>query len=109
VSKFVITPQSVAFADRILEQPPMIDTPGSVLRAERDGAVTILTLNRPEHLNSFDEALHQAFARFWIELDYDDSVRGGGADRGGAGLLRRRQDGRLRAVPHRAGCITSVG
>jgi enoyl-CoA hydratase/carnithine racemase len=59
----------------MLEQPHMIDTSGSVLRVVRDGAVTILTLNRPEHLNSFDEALHQAFARFWIDLDYYDSVR----------------------------------
>ena len=48
---------------------------GNVLRVERDGAVTILTLNRPEHLNVFDEALHHAFAWFWIDLDHDDSVR----------------------------------
>ena len=53
----------------------MIDTSGNVLRVEHDGAVTILTLNRPEHLNAFDEALHHAFARFWIDLDHDDSVR----------------------------------
>jgi enoyl-CoA hydratase len=53
----------------------MTTTSEGVLRVEREGAVTILTLNRPDQLNSFDEALHQAFARFWIDLDYDDSVR----------------------------------
>src|SRR5256714_11565491 len=47
----------------------------SVLGVQRDGAVAILTLNRPDHLNAFDEALHHAFARFWVDLDYDDSVR----------------------------------
>jgi len=47
----------------------------SVLGIQRDGAVTILTLDRPDHLNAFDEALHHAFARFWVDLDYDDSVR----------------------------------
>ena len=53
----------------------MTDTGGGVLGVQRDGAVTTLTLNRPEHLNAFDEALHHAFARFWIDLDYDSTVR----------------------------------
>ena len=53
----------------------MNDSTDRVLDVQRDGSVTILTLNRPEHLNSFDEELHHAFARFWVDLDYDDSVR----------------------------------
>jgi enoyl-CoA hydratase/carnithine racemase len=46
-----------------------------VLKVERDGPVAILTLNRPDALNAFDEALHHAFARFWLDLDSDMSVR----------------------------------
>src|SRR2546423_1359149 len=53
----------------------MDQSAASVLGVERDGAVTILTLNRPDDLNAFDEALHHAFARFWVDLDYDDSAR----------------------------------
>lgn len=47
----------------------------SVLKVDRDGPVTILTLNRPDALNSFDEELHHAFARFWLDLESDLSVR----------------------------------
>ena len=32
----------------------------SPLRVERDGAVTVLTLNRPDVLNAFDEPLTEA-------------------------------------------------
>jgi enoyl-CoA hydratase len=46
-----------------------------VLKVERDDAVIVLTLNRPDDLNSFDEALHYAFARFWLELESDPGVR----------------------------------
>jgi enoyl-CoA hydratase len=46
-----------------------------VLLVERDGPVTILTLNRPYALNAFDSDLHYAYARFWGDLDHDDSVR----------------------------------
>ena len=46
-----------------------------VLKVDRDGPVTILTLNRPDALNSFDEELHHAFARFWLDLESDLSVR----------------------------------
>jgi enoyl-CoA hydratase len=54
----------------------MMDTTDpDVLLVERDGPVTVLTLNRPEALNAFDEALHHAFARFWVDLEHDTSTR----------------------------------
>jgi enoyl-CoA hydratase len=46
-----------------------------VLLVQRDGPVVILTLNRPQQLNAFDDALHRAFARFWAELEDDLDVR----------------------------------
>lgn len=51
------------------------ERPADVLKVERDGPVTVLTLNRPEALNSFDQALHRAFAHFWLDLESDLSVR----------------------------------
>jgi enoyl-CoA hydratase/carnithine racemase len=47
----------------------------SVLLVERDGPVAVITLNRPDHLNAFDEQLHYAFSRFWLDLEYDLDVR----------------------------------
>src|SRR5947209_18234652 len=47
----------------------------SVLLVERDGPVATVTLNRPDHLNAFDEALHHAFARFWVDLDDEPDIR----------------------------------
>lgn len=35
----------------------------------------IVTLNRPETLNSSDEALHRSLARLWPDLDADSGVR----------------------------------
>src|SRR4029450_11978121 len=46
-----------------------------VLVVERDGPVATLTLNRPDQLNAFDEALHYAFAGAWAELENDGEVR----------------------------------
>ena len=46
-----------------------------VLLVRRDGPVAILTLNRPRQLNAFDEQLHHAFSRFWVDLDHDLDVR----------------------------------
>jgi enoyl-CoA hydratase/carnithine racemase len=45
------------------------------LLVERDGPVTILTLNRPDQLNAFDDRLHHAFARFWVDLSQDQDTR----------------------------------
>jgi enoyl-CoA hydratase len=46
-----------------------------VLRIEKDGPVTVLTLNRPDQLNSFDEELHREFAGYWTSLDHDHETR----------------------------------
>jgi enoyl-CoA hydratase len=45
-----------------------------VLVVERRGQVVIVTLNRPEHLNAFNDELHDAFARLWSALDADADV-----------------------------------
>jgi enoyl-CoA hydratase/carnithine racemase len=42
---------------------------------ERDGAVGWVTLNRPDRLNSFDEALATSLNALWRELRHDDGVR----------------------------------
>lgn len=46
-----------------------------VLRVEHDGPVAIVTLNRPDHLNAFDDDLHRQFSRFWIDLEHDHDTR----------------------------------
>jgi enoyl-CoA hydratase/carnithine racemase len=53
----------------------MSESSENVLLVERDGPVVVVTLNRPDALNAFDEALHHAYARFWVDLERDDSVR----------------------------------
>lgn len=42
---------------------------------EVDGAVAWVTLNRPDRLNSFDEALATGLQALWRELRHDDRVR----------------------------------
>jgi enoyl-CoA hydratase len=46
-----------------------------VLQVETDGAVRIVTLNRPEDLNAFSDELHSEFNRLWTLIDRDDDVR----------------------------------
>jgi enoyl-CoA hydratase len=53
----------------------MTAPPDHVLLVERDGPVAVVTMNRPDQLNAFDDALHHAFSRFWIDLDHDLDVR----------------------------------
>lgn len=53
----------------------MADDRARVLIVESDGPVCIVRLNRPEALNSFDDALHGDFARFWVDLEQDRDVR----------------------------------
>jgi 2-(1,2-epoxy-1,2-dihydrophenyl)acetyl-CoA isomerase len=48
---------------------------GKEIIAERDGAVAILTLNRPEAFNALDLALGEALLDALIECDEDDTVR----------------------------------
>ena len=47
----------------------------SVLLVERRGPVVIATLNRPEHLNAFNDELHDTFGRFWSGVAADGEVR----------------------------------
>ncbi len=53
----------------------MTNTTATELLVERDGPVAIVTLNRPDALNAFDDSLHHAYARFWVDLEHDDSIR----------------------------------
>ncbi len=46
-----------------------------VLCVEADGPVRIVTLNRPDHLNAFDDELHSEFARLWQLVERDDEAR----------------------------------
>ncbi len=48
---------------------------GATLLAEQDGAVLSLTLNRPDKLNSFNEALHGELREALDRIERDDSVR----------------------------------
>lgn len=45
------------------------------LTIEGDGAVRRVTINRPDHLNAVDEALHDALADVWRVLQRDPEVR----------------------------------
>lgn len=46
-----------------------------VLKVERDGAVAILTFNRPDKLNALSPALMQAFNQALDEINTDDAIR----------------------------------
>src|SRR5947208_16823481 len=46
-----------------------------VLRVESDGPVRVVTLNRPEQLNAFDDELHEQFARLWMYVEADIDAR----------------------------------
>lgn len=47
----------------------------ATLLTGRDGAVATLTLNRPDKLNSFNEALHRALRAALEEIEADPAVR----------------------------------
>ena len=47
----------------------------SPLRVERDGAVTVLTLNRPDVLNAFDEPLTEALNASLADCAADSAIR----------------------------------
>lgn len=47
----------------------------SLVTIERDGAVAVVTLNRPEAMNALSSALRAELAAAMVELDTDDSVR----------------------------------
>ena len=46
-----------------------------VLKVEVDGAVRVVTLNRPEQLNAFSDELHDQFNRLWAFVEADRDVR----------------------------------
>lgn len=52
-----------------------MSAPASPLRVDQDGAVAILTLDRPNVLNAFDEALTAALAAAVADASSDASVR----------------------------------
>lgn len=58
----------------------MTDTPAAVPAAdeivfERRGAVAVLTLNRPQALNSFTRTMHRAFQQALAAIESDDGIR----------------------------------
>ena len=46
------------------------DSEGTIT-VEADGAVRIVTLNRPDHANAVNNPMHRSFARIWDELADD--------------------------------------
>ena len=46
-----------------------------VLEMSDDGAVRIVRLNRPDHMNAFDDELHVEFCRVWHDIERDSDVR----------------------------------
>lgn len=49
------------------------DQPGVDVRS--DGAVRIITLDRPDSLNAFSEDLHEQFVDVWSDIDADEACR----------------------------------
>jgi enoyl-CoA hydratase len=49
--------------------------PSEVLTLERDGAVAIVRMNRPDQHNAADAALHRRLAEVWTEIRLDPTVR----------------------------------
>ncbi len=47
------------------------------VRVERDGAVLVVTLDRPEKLNAYDGPMLKAVGAAWEELDADAGLRAG--------------------------------
>ncbi len=45
------------------------------IRLERDGAVWLVTIDRPEKMNALDFAAHDRLVEIWREFDADDSAR----------------------------------
>jgi len=48
---------------------------GTTLLMEQDGAVVTITLNRPDKLNSFNEAMHREFRSVLDRIEQDDGTR----------------------------------
>jgi enoyl-CoA hydratase len=50
-------------------------TPTDTITIEADGPVRIVTLNRPDHANAVNNAMHSRFARIWSEIAEDTDAR----------------------------------
>jgi enoyl-CoA hydratase len=50
------------------------DLPESLI-VEADGPIRVVTLNRPDHLNAFDESMKEWFPRLLMQIDRDREVR----------------------------------
>ena len=50
------------------------DSAGTIT-VEADDAVRVVTLNRPDHANAVNNAMHTSFARLWDELAEDPEAR----------------------------------
>lgn len=46
-----------------------------VIKVDADGPIRLVTLNRPDALNAFDEELHEQFGRLWSYVEADFEVR----------------------------------
>lgn len=51
----------------------MYDQP--LIDVRPDGAVRVVTLNEPDALNAFSEALHEQFVDVWADIDRDEECR----------------------------------
>ncbi len=76
----------------------MYDMPNEI-EVEADGALRIITLNRPEELNAVNDDLHVGLARLWSRLNQDRTRTRGGDHRCGQGVFGRR---RLQLHPARS-------
>lgn len=45
------------------------------IRFEREGGMAVITLNRPDKLNSFNETMHREFRAALDEVEADDAIR----------------------------------
>jgi enoyl-CoA hydratase/carnithine racemase/ketosteroid isomerase-like protein len=57
-----------------MDDAPTLGTPAT-FRWERDGALLIVTLNRPDRLNALSRALQLELAEFWPKVQADSGVR----------------------------------
>ena len=84
--------------------PPEIDV-------QADGALRIITLNRPDSLNSVNDALHVGLAHVWTRLGEDREARAAvitGAGRAfSAGGDTSRSCGRMRICAPRPFCMAA--
>ena len=46
-----------------------------LLFEEKDHGILLMTINRPEHMNATDAALHNALSKVWLDIDDDEQVK----------------------------------